>query len=66
MKTTQKYKTRVKVKHFIIGTMLKASWVIEAKMASGWMMVGNDDGIMKFDTKEAAEKAAEAFNSFPS
>lgn len=62
MQTTQKYKTRVKVKIFMNGTKVQSKWIIEAKLASGWMMVGNDNGIQKFDTKEEAEKAAQAFN----
>jgi hypothetical protein len=63
MKTAQKYKTRVKVKLFMTGTMVQSYWVIEAKLASGWMMVGDDNGIMKFQTKKQAETAAKAFNS---
>lgn len=62
MKTAQKNKTRVKVKLFMSGTKIESKWIIEAKLASGWMMVGDDNGIQKFATKEEAEKAAEAFN----
>jgi len=62
MSTIQKYKTRVKVKLFMSGTTVQSHWIIEAKLASGWMMVGDDNGIQKFKTKEEAEKAAEAFN----
>ncbi len=62
MSTAQKYKTRVSVKLFMSGPQIESKWIIEAKLASGWMMVGDDKGIQKFSTKEEAEKAAAAFN----
>lgn len=36
-------------------TIIKASWIIEVCIKRKWMPVGNDNGIIKFPTKKAAE-----------
>lgn len=51
-------KTRVKLKHFMSGSVVSPSWIIEALIDRRWGPVGDDDGIKKFATSEAAEAEA--------
>ena len=49
-----KLKTRVKPTHFLKGTKVTAGYIVEVLTHRKWSPIGTDNGITRFETKEAA------------
>lgn len=64
MATIRRLKTRVKLKHFMRGSLIQASWVVEAhEPGEPWRMVGDERGVTKHESREAAEAVAKELES---
>ena len=54
-------KTRIKCQHFMTGNIVAPAWVLEICSNRKWAPLGNEHGIIKYESKEKAEAAQAAF-----
>jgi len=58
-----KLKTRIKCKHFLNGTKVTSSYIVEACVGRSWSPMGDNEGITKYESKELAQIAADELSN---
>lgn len=54
-----KIKTRIKSRHFMDGTTIRAAYTVECLVNRKWIPLGDDSGICRFDSQAEAQAAAD-------